>query len=159
MARTAKPLPPLAELQRLFEYNPETGELFWKQHFFSCKVGKPVGSAFRDKNTSYLRITSKLGRFLAHRVCWKLATGKDPLGVIDHINGNGLDNRLCNIRDVSPIANSRNLRGLTGVRFRKKVTAGMRPQWNVTLGNDFIGTYFDFFEAVCARKSAEARFW
>lgn len=159
MALSAKPLPPLVELQRLFKYNPETGELTWREHFFSNKVGKPAGSSYQDKNTSYLRVTTKLGRFLAHRLCWKMATGNDPADVIDHINGNGLDNRICNLRDVSAKENSRNLRGLTGVRFREKQTPGMRPQWNVTLGNDFIGTYFDFFDAVCARKSAEARLW
>lgn len=43
-----------------------------------------------------------------HRLVWKLITGKDPDGLIDHINGIRDDNRPENLRDVTPNENALN---------------------------------------------------
>jgi hypothetical protein len=45
----------------------------------------------------------------AHRLAWKIVTGNDPVGVIDHINGVRDDNRIDNLRDVSPEVNGTNV--------------------------------------------------
>lgn len=48
------------------------------------------------------------GRYPAHRVIWKLAYGKDPENVIDHIDGNPANNSLENLRDVPVFMNAQN---------------------------------------------------
>lgn len=45
-----------------------------------------------------------------HRLIWLEHYGVWPKGVIDHINGDSLDNRIENLRDVSASENSRNLK-------------------------------------------------
>lgn len=83
--------------------------------------------------------------------------------VVDHINGNTLDNRKKNLRVVSHSQNqlnpnnkplSNNALGIRGVvwnKHRKKYKASIT--WE---GKDiFLGYTDDFFEACCMRKSAE----
>ena len=43
-----------------------------------------------------------------HRLIWKVVTGQEPKGYIDHINGVRDDNRFENLRDVSPQGNALN---------------------------------------------------
>jgi HNH endonuclease/AP2 domain len=70
------------------------------------------------------------------RLHWDII-GKPPPGfVVDHINGDGLDNRRCNLRFCSVQENShnhnlhkRNISGHSGVWFNKK-----RQLWEATIG-------------------------
>jgi hypothetical protein len=45
---------------------------------------------------------------MAHRVAWALHYNKWPQHTIDHINRDGTDNRLENIRDVPQCVNNSN---------------------------------------------------
>ena len=70
------------------------------------KKGEPAGT---KTTAGYVRI--KLNGHppqLAHRLVWLTMTGSMPKGVIDHINGNGLDNRFVNLRDVCHAENIQN---------------------------------------------------
>lgn len=53
-------------------------------------------------------------KFSEHRVCWALHYGEWPSGVIDHINGDPTDNRICNLRDVDQSVNCQNRRKAHG---------------------------------------------
>lgn len=56
----------------------------------------------------YRRIKIADRFFSAHRVAWFLSYGTWPNAVIDHINHERSDNRLVNLRDVTPAVNSQN---------------------------------------------------
>lgn len=56
-------------------------------------------------------------QLLAHRVVYFLDTGEWPLGVIDHIDGDTLNNDPPNLRDVSYSENGLN-QDSRGYRFR-----------------------------------------
>ena len=102
-----------------------------------------------------------LGHFLyVHRIIWVIVTGEQPK-TIDHIDGNGLNNAVSNLRSVSQSENQKNLRisinnksGIPGVFWHRKIS----KWWSYIEKDDkriSLGYFTDFFEACCARKSKE----
>jgi len=115
----------------------------------------------------YAVTKSKLitGSGLMHRVLFHPPKGKE----IDHINGNGLDDRRKNIRFVTRSQNafnkdkqSNNTSGFRGVWFDKA-----RNKWHVELKcgekmggkKKHLGRFDDFDEAVRVRIAAEKKYF
>lgn len=174
----AKALPPQAVLAQLFDYDPVTGILTWRERpvgmftdkkqpaawnakiWNSKNAGKPATSRTSNgyRGTSIWR-----NRFLAHRIIWKLVHGDEPQEV-DHVNGDRSDNRLENLRNVPHVLNNRNNRrsknntsGATGVAWdesRKKWHARM----SVSYRTRHIGSFDRFDDAVAARQAAQVKF-
>lgn len=154
-----------------FDYNPDTGIIVWRpRKIEDCKsaaeckrwntsyAGKEVG---RGTDGRY-RKTKFRGRYLlVHQVVWFWATGEFPKMEIDHINGNPFDNRLTNLREVTPSQNCRNKRlpsdntsGVIGV-----APARSKGKWIAHImtsqGNVYLGTFPSVEMAAVARKAAE----
>lgn len=107
--RTPKPLPSRQRLHELFEYDFDTGQLYWK-------VGKCAGQEAGFLNQQGYRIvdlknerTKRRQSFKVHRIIFYMFTGK-PLTkfVIDHIDGSRSNNRLSNLRAVKQKCNLKN---------------------------------------------------
>ncbi len=77
----------------------EDGELYW------IKTNTIAGSI---DNKGYKRISLDHTRYKVHRVVWFFFTQKWPTKQIDHIDGNKLNNRIDNLRDVSQSINMYN---------------------------------------------------
>lgn len=89
-----------------------------------------------------------------------------PIGMhTDHINGNGLDNRKCNLRVVERVINNQNRRlsqnnksKVNGVFWNK-----LAKKWNVEISVDnkgkYIGVFDTFNDAVKVRKLVENFYW
>ena len=83
---------------------------------------------------------------------------------IDHIDGNGLNNKISNLRNVSRVENSKNQRkstrnksGVVGVcwdRTYNKWKASIRV--NGVLHH--VGQFKSLFDAVCASKQSELKY-
>ena len=78
-----------------------------------CESGlldiKRCRSAGTKTNRGYWQLCHKRKCYRAHRVVWFLVTGEDPGDqVIDHVNGDGLDNRFDNLRVCDQKDNMRN---------------------------------------------------
>jgi len=73
---------------------------------------------------------------LAHRLAWFLHYGEWPPGIIDHIDGDRTNNRICNLRVATPRQNATNARqkcsadapykGITWDKSKKKWAAQIR---------------------------------
>jgi hypothetical protein len=89
-------------------YDPDTGYLTWKLHrSAACPAGTRAGSV---SSNGYLRVWILGRRYAAHRIAWFHHYGVWPELFIDHINGDPLDNRIVNLRNVSREMNQQNKR-------------------------------------------------
>ena len=147
------------EAHALFVYDPETGLLTHARDKHVQKAGDAVGCPSKER---YLVTCYAKKNYFLHRVAWLLSTGAWPTGSIDHINGVKDDNRLSNLRDVDSTTqqrnqglNKENKSGLAGVFILK--SGRVRATINYGGRRHVLGTYLDYFEAVCARKSAEVK--
>jgi hypothetical protein len=161
-------------VRELLDYDPETGELRWKER--DAKWFKSQGSfrAWNSKHAGRRAFTSiqkdgyRSGRvfsqsYLAHRLIWFWMVGRWPEAV-DHIDGDAANNRWSNLRDVPQSTNAKNMKrsaknksGVTGVCWHKasnrwiaKITKGYRIH--------HLGIFKDFDEAVKVRKEAEREY-
>lgn len=132
-------------------YDPATGEFVWAVSAPGIAKGAKAGSL-----TKHGYWVVKLGRVShrAHRLAWFLHYGEWPVGEVDHINGNRLDNSIANLRVVNRAGNSQNQRrahfdnrscGLLGVTWNKQ-----HKRWQAKLQANkkryHVG-YFDSAEA------------
>lgn len=116
---TTKPLPPADVLRQLLRYEPETGKLFWRERPLSLFKSRRACNAWNARNAGKEAFTGDCGQgyrrgeiftqgYAAHRVIWVIVHGKEPEGLIDHINCKRSDNRLCNLREATLCENARN---------------------------------------------------
>lgn len=159
------PLPSIEWLRDNLRYDRDTGELWW----IKPRNNRPVGRAGCLDGTYSRWVISvasglKGGMNLRRsRVAFALMGGRWP-DIVDHINGNTLDDRWENLREVTARENSlnakrsrKNTSGVRGVSWEKALDK-WRSKIHVGVRQIHLGVYDDFFEAVCARKSAELKY-
>lgn len=138
----------------LFRYDPETGYLHWRVDVGKkIKAGRRAGSVH---GRGYINVGVNGRTYRAHRLIWLMEHSEWP-DQIDHINHIRHDNRLENLRSVETVDNNQNAKrrsdnqsGVTGVHWCKK-----QGKWFAFIKGDYITMGDDWFEVVCARKSAE----
>lgn len=109
-------------------YDPETGELWWvkeseRKDGKRRNLSRPVGSLSNGHLVIGLP-KSVTGNQLwypkVHRVAWFLHHNNWPDKQIDHINGDGKDNRIENLRLTTSQQNNLNRKALKGTSSKYK---------------------------------------
>ena len=150
-----RPPPSLGDLRKTFTYDPATGFLTRYGATKHCGAG-----VMRGRYVS-VRLNRKI--YAVHRLAWYYVHGEWP-DVIDHINGDKSDNRLCNLRNVTQSVNVRaagsSRKSTSGVRGVSRHT-NCRSRWRAYINVDGrridLGIFGSVEEAAAARRDAEAR--
>lgn len=152
--RQTIPLPPLAELQKILRYDPETGLLHW-----TCNRRGRVweGEVAGSKCGAYTAVKTPMGRFYAHRIAWRFIHGdiSETIPGPDHRDRNGRNNAASNLRPATEQQQAFNRRprpsksGYRGVTWQKRY--GTWRARAVIAGKYFwLGSYDDPAEAGAA---------
>lgn len=130
----------VSRLREIFTYDRETGVL--------TRIGKgPAGTLF---STGHLQVFADGSCIGVHRIAWALVTGEYPTLEIDHINGDGTDNRWCNLRLATSSQNNQNrrisTRNKSGVKGVFRVKNGKPWRVAIRANGKYHITQFDDFD-------------
>jgi len=157
MARP-KALPPLEELQEVFETTElHPSGLAWKTNPSKRggKKAKSMAGSMANKGPKYWRVKYKQKLYLCHRIRWSLLNNRVllPEEHIDHINGNSQDNRT-ELRLVTCSQNQYNRKAVknkSGFRWVAYTKTCPTKPWRVMMkikGKlEYFGYYKDSHEA------------
>lgn len=140
------------ELRDLLSYDPATGEFTWSPApRKGVRSGRPAGH-----KAAYHRIRINRVEYKAQRLAWLYVHGEWPKGVIDHINGNPLDNRLANLRVGTQRDNLANRGPTVKNRSGFKGVCKLKDHnlWRATLCGKHIGSFKSPEEAASAYQAA-----
>jgi len=164
----------------LLEYDIDTGIFVWRRrsesHFKSTRAGRTWNTRYSGSKAGTLRKSARRvtpysaimlnGKsHYAHRLAWLYVFGVMPEKQLDHIDGNGLNNAISNLRIVTQSENSRNSRrssknttGVTGVYYDQS-----SDKWMAFIGiggksSKKLGRFSSFEDAVMARSDAEKKY-
>jgi hypothetical protein len=124
-------------LREVLSYSPEYGIFRWKSdrragrdgRILICKAGEIAGTKSRDSNTPYIDIGIDYKRFLGHRLAWLYVYGEPVPSTLDHIDRNGLNNSICNLRPCTISQNGIN------TKIYKSNKSGVRGvSWSINCG-------------------------
>lgn len=153
-------------LKEVIRYNPITGIFLWvnpsKYHREKCNTrAGTIRSYINNKKYRWIGIDEKY--YPEQRLAWLYTTGVQPLGHIDHRNGNTLDNRLYNLNCVDHYKNAQNHK----VKIKKnelpsgvRSTASGKYQARIRVNNKKIhlGTFKTVKEAFGAYTAARRKY-
>lgn len=127
------------------DYNPETGEFLWKNSKMPKKNGKKAGNP--QKIGYYVLSIDKI-HYLAHRIAWCHFYGEWPELLIDHIDGDKLNNKISNLRLATKQENQwnsniwkSNKSGFKGVFWNSQ-----KNKWQAKATKNYAGVHLGFFD-------------
>ena len=146
-------------MRACFRYDGETGKLFWKVSpggRLGAKAGDEAGTNISSTGYNRVGIFGKV--FQVHRIIMAITYGYWPPEVVDHINGDRLDNRLTNLRYASISQNGAN-RGPDKLGKHSSEYKGVcffDGTWRASVAGRYLGS-FNSEEAAAKVYDAVAR--
>jgi len=134
-------------LRELLHYDPETGIFRWR----NWRTGPAKETAGRPSQR-YLQIQVDGRRYQAHRLAILYVTGVWPPDVVDHIDGDGFNNRIANLRSATKSQNLHNRRNPGGVIYIAK-----RAKWWARIGVGERRRHLGYFDTEVEAHEARRR--
>jgi len=114
----------LVAIREWFSYDTDTGVLAWKKDRGKAKAGNPAGV---KTHHGYIQVVFQRRVWPAHKLVWVLHYGVWPDLSIDHIDRDGTNNRIGNLRlatwsqqQANKWVPSQNKTGFKGVSLHKQ---------------------------------------
>ena len=130
-------------LKHLFKYDKETGELRWDVKKAGVTYGAIAGCS---NGRGYLVVRVNGNLYYVHRLIFLMHKGYLPK-IIDHINGDKLDNRIENLRSATVgqnqhnrKTNTNNTSGYKGVCWDKAM-----KKWRARIKREDKSTHLGYF--------------
>lgn len=147
-------------LKERLNYCPDTGIFTW----IKCQGAKP-GAVAGCKSSGYIVINlSRKEGHRAHRLAWLYVHGEWPPAHIDHIDMDGTNNRISNLREADYQKNSRN-KGITKRNksgFKGVCWCATKGKWRATITSNKqtvgLGYYDDINLAARAYEVASKKY-
>lgn len=108
----------VALLRERLQYDTETGALMWRVRPNGRVPANTQAGCIASTGYRVVRLGGRQWR--AHRLVWLLVHGIEPVGDLDHIDGDRLNNRIQNLRESNDLANAQNRR-----RANRNSTTGL----------------------------------
>jgi len=167
-------VPSVKTLRKQFDYDDQTGLILFKGEHHNPQPGFMRGSKTAAKeythgidlvpgmpadqpNGKYSRVWIN-GWHPAHRVAWALYYGEWPNGSIDHINGDGQDNRIGNLRIATQAQNARNKKSVVGSSSKYLGVSRSGNKWSAQIKHSgnviYLGRFDNEMDAALAYDCA-----
>lgn len=125
----------------MLDYDCESGFLIWKSNNSIADNIKHIYNTGMD----YLIVKYEGKSYYSHRIVWFLVTGEEPPALIDHEDGDGMNNLWYNLRDGTGGINQRNRRKSSNNTSGWSNIIRDRSGWKAILGYNnevlFLGRY------------------
>jgi hypothetical protein len=148
-------------LRELIHYDPETGIFMWRKRAndfggWNKKFAHTQAGRAMKRRIPYRQIRVDNKQYYAHRLAFLYMTGEWPIEYVDHIDGDGLNNRWNNLRAATNQQNqfnsgksATNTSGYKGVCWDKN-TKKWQAQIRINKKSKYLGQYATPEEASAA---------
>ncbi len=135
----------LLAVEKGFQYDPLTGKVTRRGREIKYRIdGKYIAIQLYQNKQRYI--------ILAHQYAW-FVMNKQLVLCLDHVNGDVIDNRICNLREATYSINQRNQVNAKG--YYKRKNGKFQAQIKTDDGNKYLGTFLTEEEATRAYKEAK----
>ena len=130
-------------------YDPETGEFTYLKGRQKGFVKKPSGACRRGKDGEWLyhkyvlHLDGKMVSIIGHHLAWFMHYGEWPDAELDHINRNGRDNRIDNLRKSNSSLQKKNrvIASKHGLGIKRHKSAAGVNRFTAQYKLDHLGTF------------------
>jgi len=141
-------------VSEILSYDRESGIFHWLVSRGSVKAGRVAGSPQTSRGKTYIQIRIDKRFYKAHHLAWLFHHVEWPMFDLDHVDGDGTNNRIQNLRKCTMSQNKGNSRRYKNNRSGHKGVFFRRGKWSVSIQKDrvriHVGTFTDLEEAVAA---------